>query len=51
MEKKECPSCAMETKATDRICPVCGYEFPMQSKWQVVVAVVLLLAILAFMIF
>lgn len=50
MKKKECPSCAMDVNVNERICPVCGYEFPVQSKWQVAVAVLLLLAILAFMI-
>ncbi|HEX6981334.1 MAG TPA: zinc ribbon domain-containing protein [Balneolaceae bacterium] len=31
MEKKECPSCAVEVDADAEVCPICGYEFPRQS--------------------
>ncbi len=26
--KKGCPSCGMEVNATDKVCPICSYEFP-----------------------
>jgi RNA polymerase subunit RPABC4/transcription elongation factor Spt4 len=44
MKKKECPSCAMEIDAKEKICPICSYEFAEHSsavKW-----VALLLALL-----
>ncbi len=43
MSKKECPSCAMEVDTKEKNCPVCGYEFPVQHKIYIVVAIVLLL--------
>jgi len=35
MNKKECPSCAMEIDAKSKECPICGYEFPSNGalKW------------------
>ncbi|MDH5380140.1 MAG: hypothetical protein OEW75_04760 [Cyclobacteriaceae bacterium] len=46
MKKKECPSCAMDVDAKADYCPVCGYEFPQQSKitqWIVIILVIFLL--------
>jgi RNA polymerase subunit RPABC4/transcription elongation factor Spt4 len=44
---KECPSCAMETDSKAEVCPVCGYEFPRQSRMVVIMAwIMILLAIL-----
>jgi RNA polymerase subunit RPABC4/transcription elongation factor Spt4 len=43
MRKKECPSCAMDVDEKAKICPVCGYEFPVQHKIYILVAIVLLL--------
>jgi RNA polymerase subunit RPABC4/transcription elongation factor Spt4 len=43
MKKKECPSCAMEVDAKATICPVCGYEFPVQNKIYILVAIILLI--------
>lgn len=28
MKKKECPSCAMQIGTGEKVCPICGYEFP-----------------------
>jgi len=28
MKKRECPSCASEIPVGQRICYICGYEFP-----------------------
>jgi len=32
MSTKECPSCAVEINRGDKICPICGYEFPARKK-------------------
>ncbi|MCC5942411.1 MAG: hypothetical protein JJU37_12800 [Balneolaceae bacterium] len=32
MSKTECPGCAMEVDSSEDECPICGYEFPKQSK-------------------
>jgi RNA polymerase subunit RPABC4/transcription elongation factor Spt4 len=45
MKKKECPSCAMEIDAKSTVCPICGYEFPVQNKIYVAVAIILLIVI------
>jgi hypothetical protein len=45
-EKKECPSCAMEIDATNKTCPICGYEFPRVSTNLKVVALLLALLFL-----
>lgn len=29
---KECPGCAMEIDKNEEICPICGYEFPVQPR-------------------
>ncbi|MBL7914668.1 MAG: hypothetical protein JNL49_06440 [Bacteroidia bacterium] len=51
MKKKECPSCAMEVDNASTVCPICGYEFPVQSKIYTWVAVLLLVVILLYFIF
>ncbi len=51
MKKKECPSCAMEVDAKATICPVCGYEFPVQNKTYILVAIILLLVAVLYLIF
>jgi RNA polymerase subunit RPABC4/transcription elongation factor Spt4 len=36
MRKKECPSCAMNVDAAEKVCPICRYEFPATAtgwKW------------------
>ena len=43
MKTKDCPSCAMEVDSKAAICPVCGYEFPVQNKIYIVVALLLLI--------
>ncbi|MBT8195928.1 MAG: zinc ribbon domain-containing protein [Bacteroidia bacterium] len=50
MKKIECPSCAMEIDAGSEECPICGYEFPRQSKSYIWVAVVLILLFVLFFI-
>lgn len=47
----ECPSCAMAIDAKSANCPICGYEFPKQSRWVQIVAVVLVLLFLYMVIF
>ena len=32
MSLRECPSCALESDASETVCPFCGYEFPETSK-------------------
>ena len=32
MALRECPSCALESEASETVCPYCGYEFPEPSK-------------------
>ncbi|MEQ8925850.1 MAG: zinc ribbon domain-containing protein [Fulvivirga sp.] len=51
MNKKECPSCAMEIDNAARECPICGYEFPHTDLWLKVMAILLILLFLYFMIF
>ena len=46
MEKKECPSCAMQIDKDEKICPICQYEFPSQPKAISWVAIVLILIVL-----
>lgn len=51
MNKKECPSCAMEIDKEEKICPVCGFEFPDEKpviRW---LALALILMFLAYFIF
>lgn len=48
MKKKECPSCAMEIDDNEKICPICNYEFPTQSKVFQTVGYVLLIIIIVF---
>lgn len=51
MKKKECPSCAMEANARDKICPICGYEFAEYStgfKW---IAILLIILFILYFIF
>jgi RNA polymerase subunit RPABC4/transcription elongation factor Spt4 len=51
MKKKECPSCAMEVDAKATICPVCRYEFPVQNKIYLLVAIILLIVAVLYLIF
>ena len=46
MEKKECPSCAMQIDKDEKICPICQYEFPSQPKAISWVAILLILIVL-----
>ena len=51
MNKKECPSCAMDIDNKSKVCPICGYEFAefsVLTKW---VAILLVILFLLFMIF
>ena len=51
LKTMECPSCAMEIDAKSGYCPICGYEFPKQSRWIQIVAVLLVLFFLYLIIF
>lgn len=35
---KECPSCALETEASQEVCPYCGYEFPAEQTGRTMMA-------------
>jgi len=43
LKKKECPSCAMMIDHSDKVCPICGYDFPGFSPWIKWIAVFLLI--------
>ena len=43
MEKKECPSCAMPVDKDADVCPICGYEFPKQSRALQVAAIIMII--------
>lgn len=45
MKTVECPSCAMDVEATSEECPICGYEFPKQSK-SLIIAVWIMIALM-----
>jgi RNA polymerase subunit RPABC4/transcription elongation factor Spt4 len=45
-KKKECPSCAMMIDHDKAECPICGYEFPKQSPWITILAILLILVFL-----
>src|SRR5699024_2266690 len=46
-KKKECPGCAMMVDQDANVCPICGYEFPKQSKtMQVMVWIMIFLLII-----
>ncbi len=32
MSLKECPGCAIDVDKNEDVCPICGYDFPEQSK-------------------
>jgi RNA polymerase subunit RPABC4/transcription elongation factor Spt4 len=51
MKKKECPSCAMEIDADNKVCPVCGYEFAQQGRGLQWAALLLALFFLLYLIF
>lgn len=50
METKECPGCAVEVNADAEVCPICGYEFPKQSKLTQIVAWVLIILIVLWLV-
>jgi|SaaInl8_200m_RNA_FD_contig_21_901562_length_262_multi_2_in_0_out_0_1 uncharacterized paraquat-inducible protein A len=47
MNKRECPSCAMEVDVSDDtgLCPICGYEFPVGQKSYVKITALALAAL------
>lgn len=48
MKTKECPSCAMDVPAKNKICPVCNHKFEKFQLWQKIVAILLLIIMMAF---
>ncbi|MCW5911355.1 MAG: hypothetical protein KIT62_09790 [Cyclobacteriaceae bacterium] len=46
MKKRECPSCAMEVEVNNKVCPICGYEFPGFSPAMRWIAILLAVALL-----
>lgn len=51
MEKKECPGCAVEVNSEAEVCPICGYEFPRQSKSIQIMAWVMVVLIILWLVF
>jgi len=51
MKKKECPSCAMDIDSKEKICPICGYEFPRVNKLYQWVAILLIILFILYFIF
>lgn len=51
METKECPGCAMEVDGDAEVCPICGYEFPKQSKATQILAWIMILLIIWWLVF
>jgi predicted amidophosphoribosyltransferase len=45
-KEKECPSCAMNISKDEKVCPVCGYEFPSQSPVFIAAVVIMILIII-----
>jgi len=47
MSKKECPSCGIEIDKEHTVCPICQYEFPIKSKFNIkIIAVILIILLL-----
>ena len=51
MNKKECPSCAVEIEIKENICPICGYEFPIRKNYPLKISAVVLLILFLYIIF
>ena len=45
-DTRECPACAMEIDATEKVCPICGYEAPRQKTSVQVAAWIMALLLL-----
>ena len=50
MNKKECPSCAMDIDEQNVVCPICGYEFSKPFGVTRLVAIGLLLLIVGYLV-
>ena len=48
MKKKECPSCAMMIDSSDKICPICKYEYPLPNRLYQIIAFILVLIFILF---
>ena len=47
MSQKECPSCGVEIDKGLNVCPICKYEFPTKSKFNIkIIAVILIILFL-----
>lgn len=51
MNKRECPSCAMEVDADADVCPICGYEFPRQPTGVQIMAWVMVALMILWLVF
>jgi RNA polymerase subunit RPABC4/transcription elongation factor Spt4 len=51
MKTVECPSCAMNVEANSETCPICGYDFPKQSKSLMIVVWAMIALILLYLVF
>jgi len=47
MSQEECPSCGIEIDKEHTVCPICQYEFPIKSKFNIkIIAVILIILFL-----
>lgn len=51
MKTVECPSCAMQVDAKSEECPICGYDFPKQSKSLMIVVWIMIALLIFYFIF
>jgi len=49
MANKECPSCAMQVKANEEVCPICSYEFAVTHRSYAIYIVVAILLLALFL--
>jgi predicted amidophosphoribosyltransferase len=50
MNKKECPSCAMQVPDMADVCPICGYEFAetVSNRKKIILMALFFLALVVF---
>jgi RNA polymerase subunit RPABC4/transcription elongation factor Spt4 len=51
LAKKECPGCAIEVDRSEKICPICSYEFPEQPKSLKIMAWLMAILLILWLIF
>jgi RNA polymerase subunit RPABC4/transcription elongation factor Spt4 len=48
MAQKECPSCAMQVKTSEEVCPICNYEFAVTHRSYSIYVIVAILLLATF---